>query len=248
MTTKESLTPWQELAKEFPTDRISLLPRATGKAENRKKQSCKECGGYHDFPCIHLSYVGHADITDRLNEVDPTWTWEPMGLTATGLPALDAQGGLWAWLTILGVRKPAYGDPGLNYKNTSKAGTPDGMKEAIGDMLRNGAMRFGVGTYLWSKSDSAKDALVRGIQGDDDDAPEPPAAKPAPAAEPKPAKTDPQVAIFKELMTTAKENGKLERVKKHLGDPANAKAAQAAYLALDAAGKDALMNLAASAD
>ena len=30
------------------------------------------------------------------------------------------------------------------------------MKETIGDAIRNAAMRFGVGTYLWSKSDKDK--------------------------------------------------------------------------------------------
>jgi hypothetical protein len=151
---------WLTLQAPFDAESVSLLPRATGDKDKRRKESCKECGGYHEFPCIHLSYVGHADITMRLNDVDPEWTWEPMGYDAYGLPALDCNGGLWAWLTILGSRKPAYGDPGLNYKGESKAGTPDGMKEAIGDMLRNGAMRFGVGTALWSKSDKAKAMLI----------------------------------------------------------------------------------------
>ena len=160
---------WKALQEPFGADEIELLPRATGDKDKRTKQKCAECGGYHEFPCIHLSYVGHAGITMRLNDVDPEWTWEPMGRDERGLPALDAQGGLWAYLTILGVTKPAYGDPGLNWKNQSKAGTPDGMKEAIGDMLRNGAMRFGVGTQLWSKSDRAKNDLVRAGEDDDEE-------------------------------------------------------------------------------
>jgi hypothetical protein len=178
-STKPALVGWEALQAPFDSESISLLPRATGDKDKRTKKSCPECGGYHEFPCIHLSYVGHADITMRLNEVDPTWAWEPMGFDANGLPALDASGGLWAWLTILGSRKPAYGDPGLNYLNKTKAGTPDGMKEAIGDMLRNGAMRFGVGTALWSKSDRAKATLIP----EDDGAPAPHAAA-APTASP----------------------------------------------------------------
>jgi hypothetical protein len=169
---------WAVLQKAFDSESVSLLPRYVGGKDvphaQRDKHKCPECGVTHEFPCIHLSYVGHADITMRLNEADPEWTWEPMGYEATGLPALDANGGLWAFLTVLSSRKPAYGDPGLDYKGNSKAGTPDGMKEAIGDMLRNGAMRFGVGTALWSKSDKAKATLV----GDDDGT----AASSAPAA------------------------------------------------------------------
>ena len=42
-------------------------------------------------------------------------------------------------------------------------------KEIIGDALRNAAMRFGIGTYLWGKSDKAKAELTR--MGVDDDAP-----------------------------------------------------------------------------
>jgi hypothetical protein len=170
MTTAEKATTtdaWAILQAPFDAESVSLLPRATGDKDKRHKEKCAECGGYHEFPCIHLSYVGHADITMRFNEADPEWTWEPMGRDANGLPALDALGGLWAWLTILGVRKPAYGDPGLNYLGKSKAGTADGMKEAIGDMLRNGGMRFGAGTVLWSKSDKARATLCT----DADDAP-----------------------------------------------------------------------------
>lgn len=179
----DTAKPWAILQAPFDAESVSLLPRATGDKDQRHKQKCAECGGYHEFPCIHLSYVGHADITMRLNEADPLWSWEPMGYDAHGLPALDSLGGLWAWLTILGSRKPAYGDPGLNYLGKSKAGTADGMKEAIGDMLRNGAMRFGVGTALWSKSDKAKASLY--IEDDTDSAP----AASAPHAAPQASKT-----------------------------------------------------------
>lgn len=170
-TTATPPTPWEILQAPFAAESVSLLPRYTGSKDTpkaqRDKHMCPECGVRHEFPCIHLSYVGHADITMRFNEADPAWSWEPMGYDAQGLPALDANGGLWAWLTILGVRKPAYGDPGVDYKGGSKKGTTDGMKEAIGDMLRNGGMRFGAGTALWSKSDKAKASLYE----DDETAP-----------------------------------------------------------------------------
>ncbi|MDZ4181171.1 MAG: hypothetical protein U1E29_18370 [Coriobacteriia bacterium] len=200
------------LSKPFALDEISLLPKCTEKDKTKRtKKNCPECGGYHDFPSIHLSYIGHADITTRLNEADPGWTWEPMGVTPEGLPALDSTGALWAWLTIFGVRKPAYGDPGVTWEGKSKAGTPDGMKEAIGDMLRNGAMRFGVGTDLWSKSDKAKARLLQG--GDD----EPPAAPKAEPAESAPALTQEAVDALKTrwhaLVATARENGREASVK-----------------------------------
>lgn len=87
-----------------------------------------------------LDFVGHAAVTDRLLSVDSDWSWEPFALTAEGLPALDRAGNLWIRLTICGVTRIGVGD-GKN------------AKEIIGDALRNGAMRFGVGLDLWAKED-----------------------------------------------------------------------------------------------
>lgn len=129
------------LRAPFAPEQIGKLPKPT-KRDNPKGK-CKDCGGYHGLPAVHLDYVGHAAITDRLLQVDPEWSWKPMGVDERGLPLLDPKGGLWIWLTICGVTRPGYGDE-TNGK---------GMKEIIGDALRNGAMRFGVGLDLWSKED-----------------------------------------------------------------------------------------------
>ena len=48
---------------------------------------------------LQLDYVSHAWVTDRLLQVDPTWSWQPMGFTDDGLPAFDSNGGLWIELT-----------------------------------------------------------------------------------------------------------------------------------------------------
>jgi hypothetical protein len=85
-----------------------------------------------------LDYVGHAAVTDRLLTVDPEWSWEPLALDEVGLPALDRSGNLWIRLTICGVTRLGVGD-GKN------------AKEAIGDAIRNAAMRFGVALDLWAK-------------------------------------------------------------------------------------------------
>jgi hypothetical protein len=87
-----------------------------------------------------LDFVGHADVTNRLLEVDPEWTWEPLGRTEDGLPALDRFGNLWIKLTVCG---------------TTRIGVGDGKsaKELISDALRNAAMRFGVALDLWAKGD-----------------------------------------------------------------------------------------------
>lgn len=99
---------------------------------------------------IELDYVGHAATTDRLLEVDPEWTWEPFALTAEGLPAITSSGELWIRLTVAGVTRIGVGD----------AGNGKGSKEAIGDALRNAAMRFGVALDLWSKEDLAQQRIV----------------------------------------------------------------------------------------
>lgn len=121
-----------------PAEFVGKLPKPT-KATNDKGR-CQECGGYHGLPAVHLDYVGHADVTRILLEIDPTWTWEPVAFDAQGLPAYDRDGGLWIRLTILGVTRLGYGDG------------PD-PKQRIGDALRNAAMRFGVALSLWSKQE-----------------------------------------------------------------------------------------------
>jgi hypothetical protein len=116
-----------------------------------------ECGGYHGLPAIHLDYVGHAALTDRLLDTDLEWSWEPVGFTPEGLPALDRNGGLWIKLTVCGVTRYGYGAA------DGKSGG-DAMKEMIGDALRNAAMRFGAALDLWHKGD---------LHADDEPKPEP---------------------------------------------------------------------------
>jgi hypothetical protein len=108
----------------FPPNQISYLPK----------------GG------VKLAYVGHAALTDRLLDVDPAWSWEPLALDDRGLPALDEIGGLWIKLTVCGVTRLGYGDAG------DKKGC-NAMKERIGDALRNAAMRFGAALDLWHKGE-----------------------------------------------------------------------------------------------
>lgn len=127
-----------QLRAPFPKDVVGKLPKPY-KRDSAKGQ-CRECGGYHGLPAAHLDYVGHAAVTDRLLSVDPEWSWEPMGRTPEGLPALDRDGNLWIRLTVNGHTRPGVGDG-------------SSMKERIGDAIRNAAMRFGVALDLWSKEE-----------------------------------------------------------------------------------------------
>jgi hypothetical protein len=145
METKK--TGLQLLRMPFPEHQISLLPKPYKR--DSQKGNCNVCGGYHGLPAVHLSYVGHAALTDRLLECDESWSWEPVAFGPDGLPLLDRDGGMWIRLTVCGVTRLGYGDA------QGKTG-PDAMKERIGDALRNAAMRFGAALDLWHKGDLHK--------------------------------------------------------------------------------------------
>lgn len=140
----EKITGLELLRKPFPPNQISKLPKPLKR--DAQKGKCHECGGYHGLPAIHLDYVGHAALTDRLLDCDPAWTWEPLALDEKGYPVIDANGGMWIRLTVCGVSRLGYGDA------QGKTGG-DAMKERIGDALRNAAMRFGAALDLWHKGD-----------------------------------------------------------------------------------------------
>lgn len=142
----EAPSVWARLREPFPPERIGKLPRSTKK--DNPKGHCDECGGWHGLPAVHLDYVGHADVTDRLIDVDPQWTWEPLAFDEDGLPRFvekDGQPvGLWIKLTVCGVTRLGYG--------SVEGGAFDAEKQLIGDALRNAALRFGVAIDLWKKS------------------------------------------------------------------------------------------------
>ena len=131
------------LRAPFPPNQISKLPKP--KSKDAPKGNCNVCGGYHGLPAVHLDYVGHAALTDRLLDADPAWTWEPLAMS-DGLPVLDNFGGMWIRLTVCGVSRLGYGHP------DGKTGG-NAIKEVIGDALRNAAMRFGAALDLWHKGD-----------------------------------------------------------------------------------------------
>jgi hypothetical protein len=130
---------------------------------------------------MQLDFVGHADVTKMLIEIDAEWTWEPTAFDANGLPAYRVENGMAhmaGWLTILGVRRLGVGSVMHN--------KPDLLKELISDFIRNAAMRFGVCLALWTKQEWE----------DVSHTPSTSVAKPAPVAKVEPAKpTDPLVSM-----------------------------------------------------
>lgn len=146
--------PLSKLREPFPAHQISKLPKPTKaqtdavKADFKKGIRCGICGSWHHPDVVHLDYVGHAALTDRLLDTDPAWSWEPIAFR-DGLPAFDATGGLWIKLTVCGVSRLGYGHAAP--KNGQDPGARE--KEVIGDALRNAAMRFGAALDLWHKGD-----------------------------------------------------------------------------------------------
>lgn len=140
------------LRAPFPPNAISKLPKPTKRQTDevrndfKKGIRCTECGQWHHKDVVHLDYVGHAALTDRLLDCDLNWNWEPVAFDANGAPARDSSGGMWIKLTVCGQTRLGYGH--ADGKNGG-----DAIKEIIGDALRNAAMRFGAALDLWHKGD-----------------------------------------------------------------------------------------------
>lgn len=95
-----------------------------------------------------LDFVGHADITRILIEIDPHWTIEPAMVDLNGLPAVVVTGNMVQagfWMTLLGQSRYCVGSV-----EERKA---DRYKELLSDGIRNGAMRFGISLHLWTKAE-----------------------------------------------------------------------------------------------
>lgn len=176
------------LRAPFADSQIFAKPRvwcgdcrsAQGRVCNRHHllDPCPRCKQRITSAHVDLDYVGHADVTARLLDADPYWYWTPaykdvpndvlLAAIATGNsaivayvmdnapPLFDRFGGMWGYLTIHDgegneVTRLGYGDA------SGKTG-PDAVKEIVGDLLRNGAMRGGVALQLWSKEDRSSES------------------------------------------------------------------------------------------
>ena len=97
---------------------------------------------------VTLDFVGHADITRILIQIDPYWTIEPVTFDDAGLPARTKVGNMIQagfWMTVLGHRRYCV--------CSVEERKQDIGKELVSDAIRNGAMRFGVALHLWTKAE-----------------------------------------------------------------------------------------------
>lgn len=146
--TETKTDPWEALRKPFPAERILKLP-----ATNKRPE---------------LDYVSHADVTDRLLQVDPSWSWEwGVNDPQTGLPSkalsliredrivegrdgrefTTSEWSLWMALTVNGVTRRDVG--------YAPADKDEALKHVVSDAIRRCAMRHGVALDLWQKDDAA---------------------------------------------------------------------------------------------
>ena len=175
----------RRIQEPFPAEQIGKLPRVTcpdcskKRCQQHVKKKCPICNAYVSERHIHIDFVGHADLTFKLLELDPLWTWEPMAFDADGLPAVRERNGMlnmWIQLTFGGVTRPGVG--------TVQSGKPDAEKELIGNALRNAAMRFGAALDLWSKSERESGTSIDAPDTIEDHAPGPSAGPGEPPANP----------------------------------------------------------------
>ncbi|MEV3996646.1 hypothetical protein AB0K62_13350 [Streptomyces halstedii] len=155
-TRAEQIEALHKLREPFLPTEVRYLPRVWCRA--CKDSRGKGCNQHTYGPCdkckqrmprnghIDLKFVGHAEATNRLLNVDPFWDWEPLTVDERGLPQVDGYRGLWIRLTVCGMSRLGYGHAG------DKTGG-DAVKEVIGDAIRNAGMRFGMALDLWTPSD-----------------------------------------------------------------------------------------------
>lgn len=182
-TRQEQIEALHKLREPFSSSEVRYRPQPWCKACSGQKSWPKVCERHTEIKCqrcngqkiteahICLKYIGHAEATNRLLNVDPFWDWEPMALDASGLPQYDGNRALWIRLTVCGMTRIGYGDA------TGKDGA-NAVKEIIGDAIRNAAMRFGMALDLWTSSDL--EIIESGVPPEGE-------AKPSPSPSPKPA-------------------------------------------------------------
>lgn len=154
------------LRAPFPAELVGKLPRVTCSScrkspekvcPKHNKMKCAVCGSTISSEHIHLDFVGHADVTNRLLLADPEWTWTPLSVDENGFPRIgESPDGnqyiMWINLTVGGVTRPGVGSVPKD--------VADIQKELVSDALRNAAMRFGVALNLWSKGEYLEDSVI----------------------------------------------------------------------------------------
>lgn len=148
--------------RETPKDQIVYLPRMLSCCT--RNQPCKdhvllrECANCHERNIASGHYdikgIGHIYVQRLFNEVDPFWSWEPVGVDENGLPAIQKtmssvkrgatqkveQSNLWIKVTVCGVTRLGVG--------TDHSDAEDLYKKLVSDAIKNAGLRFGIAADL----------------------------------------------------------------------------------------------------
>jgi hypothetical protein len=155
---------------------------------------CRECGQRITAAHDHLSFVGHANLTERLLKVDPLWSWRPMArdvdpdvlkaAIATGDVSIirmvidsspphltemkNASGGIehgmWMEVIIHDENGEEIVMPGFG-DAIGKPWNGNAVKEIIGDGLRNATYRKGAALALWKRQERERAAKENRAEG-----------------------------------------------------------------------------------
>lgn len=192
-----------KLRAPFPDEAVGKLPKGIDKS--KPKASCRVCHGYHEPAAVHLDFIGHAHVRERLLDVDPLWNWRPRYETETG-PVYERDSknqpvGLWIDLTICGVTKSGYG--------SCESGKSDPVKELIGDAIRNAGLNFGIALEYWKKEwQRSDDTRQAEAQPPASQAPrEGSGASPRAAGSTAPRGTQPPTAVIKGITVEPAPDG-----------------------------------------
>lgn len=142
-----------------------------------------------------LSFVGHAEITRILIEVDPMWWWEPAAWDG-GVPAITIVNGNAHMAGTLYIHGVGRTDVGSVIESKG-----DLYKELVSDFLRRAAMRFGIALKLWSQNEW--DELKASASENWVEQPKPASkpSKPAPQVDDKTLLTEEQITKFTSYCT-----------------------------------------------
>jgi hypothetical protein len=90
-----------------------------------------------------MSYISHGLITERLNEVDPEWSWDRVEEHIYYDNGIPHCAGVTVRLTVGGIARVEAGGP------QRQDGFANEIKNAYSDALKRAAMRFGVALDMW---------------------------------------------------------------------------------------------------
>jgi hypothetical protein len=140
----------EALSEPFPVEAVGTKPEIwchpcrLGHCTEHEVKPCSACGATVTEAHDDIDYVGQAFVRERLNKVDPEWTWRPLAVDDRGLPLTDKDGGLWIELTVGGKPMLGYGDAPMQMGSRA-------VKEAISRAIRNAGQSFGIALQMWQQ-------------------------------------------------------------------------------------------------